>query len=506
MTLQTMRWLLLAGLAACAPAARGPSAPAPRPAATALPDDGAAHVTLLHINDVYEVTAVDGGKAGGLARVATLLKRLEAANPATRMLLGGDFLSPSAIGTARVNGERLAGRQMIAVLNAVGLDLATLGNHEFDLSFPELGRRIAESTFGYVLSNVTDSLGRPHFGIPRHRILRLTDGRGRSVRLGVVGAVLEQVRRPNLRYLPPLAALRAEIAAIKDSVDAIVALTHLMLRQDIELAEELPELDLIVGGHEHENWALRRGARLTPIVKADANVRTVAIIDVAVRPGARPKVEYRLMAVTDSIPEDPAVAAEAKRWTDLAYEAFRQDGLEPARVIATLPMALDARETIIRNQENELTRLLTGAWMAEARDAEVALINSGSVRLDDVIPAGPITEYDVIRLLPFGGKAVMVEMSGALLRRVLEQGDINRGIGGFLLKASADMGPMGWRVGSTPLDTLRSYRVVTTDFLVSGGEQNLGYLNDRNPGLRLIRTLRDVRLIAIDELKRRFGR
>ena len=65
---------------------------------------------------------------------------------------------------------------------------------------------------------------------------------------------------------------------IGDSVDAIVALTHLSIAMDQRLAEEVPAIDLILGGHEHENYFLRRGERLTPIIKADANVRTVAVI------------------------------------------------------------------------------------------------------------------------------------------------------------------------------------------------------------------------------------
>ena len=475
-------------LAACAPGP-APSAPAPQ-------GDGAVRVTLLHINDVYEISPVEGGKSGGLARVATLLEQLKRDNPATRMLLGGDFVSPSALGTARVNGERLAGRQMIAVLNAAGLDLATLGNHEFDISEAALAARIGESRFAYVSTNVTDSLGRPLLGIPSHLILRLTDSRGRSARIAVVGATVDQVHRPNLRYLPAADALRREVALLRDSADAFVALTHLRLQDDVNLADSLPELDLILGGHEHENWILRRGARFTPIIKADANVRSAAVVTLTITPRSRPEVEWRLLAITDSIAEQPAVAEEVKRWTGIAYEAFRRDGLAPERVIATLPVPLDAREVIVRNQENDFTRIVTQALRAEAPEAQVALFNAGSIRLDDVLPPGPITEYDVIRLLPFGGKVVEVEMTGALLRQVLEQGDRNRGIGGFLLRAGAE----------APIDTLRRYRVVTSDFLVSGGEQNLGYLSERNPGLKPIRTLRDVRLVLIDELKRRFGR
>lgn len=490
--------LALASLAACArnPAA-GPGAP---------PTDDAVHVTLLHINDVYEITPVEGGKVGGLARVATVLQRLKGANSNTRMLLGGDFVSPSAIGTARIEGQRLAGRQMIAVLNAVGLDIATLGNHEFDLSDLELAKRVAESRFAYVTSNVTDSLNQPLLGMPRHLILRLTGARGRIARIGIVAATIDQVRRPTLRYRPPLEALRDEITRIRDSVDAIVALTHLTLQTDAALAEALPELDLILGGHEHENWVIRRGPRLTPIIKADANVRTVAIIDLAVRTGQRPSATWRLLPITDSVPETPVVAAEVKRWTELGYAAFRSDGLEPDRVVASIPTPLDARAVIIRVNENELTRLLTSALLAEARDADLALFNSGSVRLDDVLPPGPLTEYDVIRLLPFGGKIVEVELTGALLEQVLSQGDANRGTGGFLLRAKVERAGAGWRIGGRPLEAEARYKAVLPDFLVSGGEQNLGFLTLQHPGLGILRTLRDVRLVVIDELKRRFAR
>lgn len=482
-------------LAACA------GAPSPNPP---MPDDGGARITILHINDVYEIAPVEGGKSGGLARVATLLQQLKAQDPSTRMFLGGDFLSPSAIGTARVDGERLAGRQMVAVLNGAGLDLATFGNHEFDLSLSELAKRVAESRFAYVSTNVTDSLGAPLFGIPRHLVLRLTDSRGRPARIGIVGATIDQVRKPNLRYEPPIPSLRREIALFRDSVDAIVALTHLSLTGDIQLADSVADLDLILGGHEHENWSVRRGARFTPIVKADANVRSVAIVRLDVGAGRRAGVDWRIVTITDSLPEDPAVSALVTHWTQLAYNAFRKDGLHPDRLVATIPLALDAREAIIRNGENGFTRLLTGAFRAAAPDAQVALVNSGSVRLDDLLSPGPVTEYDVIRILPFGGKAVVVEMTGALLKRALEQGDANRGLGGFLLNDGAVRTAHGWQIGGTPLDTLRRYTVVTPDFLVSGGEQNMSWLSERNPELRLLRTLSDVRLILIDELRRRF--
>src|SRR6478752_6355865 len=125
---------------------------------------GGATVTILHFNDVYEIAPVEAGRAGGLARVSNFRARLKAQVPNLITTLGGDYVSPSALGTARVNGERLNGKQMVAVLNAVGLDWATLGNHEFDIPEAAFHARIAESKFRIVASNVTDASGAPFPG------------------------------------------------------------------------------------------------------------------------------------------------------------------------------------------------------------------------------------------------------------------------------------------------------------------------------------------------------
>src|SRR5713101_5254494 len=75
-------------------------------------------ITVIQINDVYEISPVEGGKEGGLARLATLRRELARENPRTFLVLAGDAFSPSALGTAVVDGQPLAGAQMIAALNA----------------------------------------------------------------------------------------------------------------------------------------------------------------------------------------------------------------------------------------------------------------------------------------------------------------------------------------------------------------------------------------------------
>ena len=113
-----------------------------------------APLTFLQINDVYSTVPIDG--AGGLARVATLKKQLIADGRTPVLVLAGDFLSPS------VSSSVFKGAQMIAALNAAGLDLATLGNHEFDFGDDVLIERMHEAKWQWVVSNVVDTrTGRP---------------------------------------------------------------------------------------------------------------------------------------------------------------------------------------------------------------------------------------------------------------------------------------------------------------------------------------------------------
>jgi 5'-nucleotidase len=459
-------------------------------------------VTIAHFNDVYEIGPVEGGKSGGLARVATVISQLKRTNAPLLVTLGGDYVSPSALGTARVNGEALAGRQMVDVLNATGLEWATLGNHEFDIPEAAFNARMAESKFKVVISNITDANGRPFPNVVRTAIVPVTAG-GRTIRIGLIGIVIDFNKKPWVKYLPPVESAKSAVAELKGKVDAIVALTHLALAGDAELAASVPEIDLILGGHEHENWSLRRGEHFTPIIKADANVRSLAIVSMAFgAKGARPTVSARLQVIDDTVKAQPAVDALVKKWTDAAFDAFRKDGFAPEARVVTTTEPLDGRESTVRNREGRLTQIIANALQHEAA-ADVGIYNGGSVRIDDVLPPGPMTEYDIIRVLPFGGKVLRVEMDGALLSRVLDTGLGTQGLGGFLHSSDGmKRDSTGWSLNGARIDPARVYTVGVSDFLMTGGETNLGYLTRTTAGVHAIEEKRDVRRAVIDELKR----
>src|SRR5262249_9120923 len=113
-----------------------------------------ASVTFLQINDVYQTVPVDG--LGGLARVATIKRQMAAAGRPAILVLAGDFLSPAGASSV------FKGQQMVDVLNAAGLDMATLGNHEFDFGDDLLIERMRQAKWQWIVSNVIDRrTGRP---------------------------------------------------------------------------------------------------------------------------------------------------------------------------------------------------------------------------------------------------------------------------------------------------------------------------------------------------------
>jgi 5'-nucleotidase / UDP-sugar diphosphatase len=499
----TIGALLLAGAVAARaqqPPVAGPKVAASSKSAAATP----ATVTLMHFNDVYEIDAIEGGKIGGLARVATVLDRLKRGTSPVISTLGGDFLSPSAIGTARVDGEALAGRQMVDVLNAVGLDWAIFGNHEFDLSESAFHARLAQVKFAIVASNVTDANGKLFEHTVASALVPVRAG-GRTIQIGFIGLTIDSTKKPWVRYAPPIDAAKAAIASFAGRADAIVALTHLSLAGDIELVKAVPELDVVLGGHEHENWYVQRGTRLTPVIKADANVRSVAVVTMRFgAPHARPVVVSRLESMDQRVVPNARVDATVKRWVSTAFDAFRRDGFAPEAVVTNITDTLDGRETTVRTIPGKLTDLLTAAMLREAKDADVALMNGGSVRIDDEVLPGPVREYDLIRILPFGGKILKVTMTGSLLVNVLDVGLRNTGTGGFLQLANITRQGGSWLVAGQPIGADKTYKVALPEFLLTGGEAGLGFLQRTNPEVTDVVEFRDIRLALRDELKARY--
>ncbi len=412
---------------ACAPAAGVPAptpapaagvpAPTPAPAAGVQAPTRAAGASLrfLLVNDVYFGDTLRDGTAG-LARVAHLRDSLARSGPVL-FVLAGDVLGPSLL------SKWYHGAQMVEEFNAAKLDWSTFGNHEFELDRDTLVKRIAESNFRWTSANCVEASGSP---FPRVSLWDTTTFGG--VRLGIFGVTLRGDYRRYAKCADPDSSAHAAIAALRASgAELIVGLTHQTVEADSVLMAREPNLDFILGGHEHEWHSVVVGGR--NIVKADANSRSARVLTV-IRDGAAWKQSAELVPIGRRFPFDPATAAAVGHWTDSVAKR-----LGPERVVATTTVPLDGRDAANRARESPLGDLVTDA-IRIGTGADVALMNAGTMRIDDVLPAGPLTNYQIESIFLFTDEARIMTfpITGARLRELLEHG-VAEGVvgkGGYL--------------------------------------------------------------------------
>jgi 5'-nucleotidase len=439
----------------------------------ATADEGLARdrapLTILQINDVYSATPVDGGAAGGLARVASLKKRIMAEGRHVELIIAGDFLSPS------VASSVFKGRQMVDALNVAGVDIGILGNHEFDFGPDALRQRMAEAKWTWLVSNVLEEkTGQPLLGAPKFLVRNYG-----ALKVGYFGVCLasEEIsrdRRVGIRIDDPIATAERQVAGLKrQGVNVIVAITHLDYADDRRLALRCPEIDVIIGGHDHVPITTHVGRTL--ISKAGSDARYVARIDLL--PSSAVGVvekQFELIPIGPSLPDDPATAAVSNDYEDRLGHALDV-------VVGRSVVPLDAVSDHVRARESNLGNLIADAMLKDT-GAELAILNAGSIRSNRIFPPGALRLRDVISIHPFGGTICHIELDGAVILEALNHGVSRLGesvgrfpqVSGVSFRVDAKA-PVGNRVrepqiGGKPLELTRKYRVAVGDYMLKGGD------------------------------------
>ncbi|MEP7304012.1 MAG: 5'-nucleotidase C-terminal domain-containing protein [Acidobacteriota bacterium] len=434
-----------------------------------------APLTILQINDVYSTLPIDG--VGGLARVATLKQNIATAGRTPLLILAGDFLSPS------VASATFKGAQMVAALNAAGLDLATLGNHEFDFGVDTLIERMRDARWQWVVSNVIDTdTGQPIGGASPY-VVR-TFG---ALKVGFIGLCLTtseiaQERRTHLRLVDPLEAAATYLPILqREGVNVIVAITHLAFADDRALAQRFPQIDLIVGGHEH--YPITATENRTLISKAGSDAKFVARIDINRQSNGIVERFFELIPVTNALADEAKTAEVVKTYEERLGTAL-------SAIVATSRTPLDADTIRLRASETNLGDLFADA-MREDGKTDIAIVNSGSIRGDRVYSAGPLTRRTLVEMHPFGGVICAVQIPGRVVLQALNSGvsKLPGSAGQFPQVSGLTMrvtrsAPVGNRVsdvriGGQPLDPNKSYSVAITDYMLSGGDDYAMFLNQK---------------------------
>jgi 5'-nucleotidase/UDP-sugar diphosphatase len=430
-----------------------------------------ANLTLLHVNDVYQISPQRG--TGGLAELMTLLKQERARAENHMTTLGGDLLSPSVMSGLK------KGEQMVALMNAIGLDYAGLGNHEFDFGDDVLKQRMSESTFTWLATNAM--VGGAPFGGASATAMRQVG----EFMVGIFALVTDEtvhLSRPGagVTFTPVEDAAAAAVADLKEQgAQIIVAITHLDIAQDRALARSVRGINIILGGHDHDPIMFYEGGVL--ILKAGTDAQYLAVADIAitqtesrgrVRINMRP--QWKLIS-TAGVTPDPQVAALVKDFED---ELTRELDV----VVGTTSVELDSQRSSVRSMETTMGNLIADA-IRDGVGAEIGFANGGGIRGDRIYDAGTeLTRKDILTELPFGNVTLLIELSGADLLAALENGvsRVEDGAGrfpqvsglSFTFDASKKAGSRvnGVMVDGQPLDSARLYSVATNDFIYAGGD------------------------------------
>jgi 5'-nucleotidase/UDP-sugar diphosphatase len=428
--------------------------------------------TILFFNDFhahlepFEVPGVEG-EVGGLARLAGMADEVRAENDAagvpTFLLIAGDVLQGTPYSTV------YRGEAEFSCLNEMAVSVMCLGNHEFDYGQENLRQLIALANFPIISANVTVA-GTAGNGAFTDGVAWLTAGDEKILLVGLTTPETPITTAPRnvigLDFADPAATAKAVIDEYGDDADAIVALTHLGFENDLALARDVPELDVVVGGHTHTEVDEPAKVGKTLVCSAYEYGIYLGRMDLEIGEGGAVKMTgYKLMAVTAAAPEDEAVKAVIGR-----YEKGLSEKLDV--IVGNVDTVL-SRKSVCEAETN------FGDFVAdvvrEATGADVALVNGGGVRAD--LGPGEITLGDVLTALPFGNEVIVLDVPGATLREALELCAREKvGEGGFLQVSGCRyaIGPdaeLAWAtVAGESLDDGATYKVAMPDFLADGGD------------------------------------
>lgn len=376
-------------------------------------------IVILYDNDVH--CSVDG-----YAKMAALKAEKQAAGPYVTLVSAGDFVQGGSMGAASKGGY------IVTIMNAVGYDYVTLGNHEFDYAIPRLKEITHDLTATVLCCNLIDLKADKRMYKP----YEIVDYGGTKV--AFIGAATPysfnsstpayfQDEKGNYIY-----SLCADTYydtfqnfindARSQGADFVIALTH--LGDDVsydpinsqELARQTEGIDVILDGHSHslvpERILTNKAGKPVKYTQTGAHFDNLGVLTIhpdgsivleMVPTKDYPKEDARVRAVTDSLKQLYAATGERKiGHSDVMLPAKDEEG-----------------DWLVRKYETSLGDFCADAFRATL-SAEIGIVGGGSIRND--LPAGDIRFNDIFNVFPFGNEACLAELTGQEILDMLEFG------------------------------------------------------------------------------------
>lgn len=458
----------------------------------------AVRVTFLHTSDIHARTFPynfdpsftdnglgledEAGPYGGLARIATILKQERAKSGRVLHLDSGDSFQGS------VTFNYFDGEAEFRSLAAMGLDGAVIANHEFDDGATNLANQaVSWATFPLLAANyqwedATEPWATTMGEVAQPTAIYDLDG----FRVGVIGMAnfssLNSIDEENNSLgvktidsgdvIPHYADLLHAQGA-----DIIVLLSHMGVDEDRLLAETFPQIDLILGGHNHV--ALDPPLVITnavtgkriPLVDSGAFSKFVGRLDIVVQDGVILSTDYELFPIDDSVAEDPAIVGLLQEYQDVL-----DDELNINQILGYADEQLNrygstGGDSMLGNFTAEAMRAFPGV------ETEIALTNTLGIRSD--IPVGNITIDTLFNTMPFDNTITTMFLSGREVQETLDfatarssergcQSQIQVAGIAFTMDCDAQVAT-DILINGVPLEEDGVYEMATNNYIAHGG-------------------------------------
>lgn len=433
-------------------------------------------IDVLSINDFHGALKSDG-KNIGAAKLAGEIKRLQKANPNTIFVSGGDLYQGSAMSNLK------KGAPVTDMLKELKLEASAIGNHEFDWGTSLIPTWAKEGNFDFLASNIYDKkTNKPVEWAKPYKVVT-RDGK----KIGFIGISTPQtafqtnpLNVADVEFKDPTEAANTWAKYLRETekVDVVIALTHLGAMQDsktnvitgeaADLANTAKGLDAIICSHTHQY--INGKVNNIPVVQGMYNGRALAKLSVVF------SKEGKLLSILNNVDklyerkdlvEDAAVKAIYDK-----YDASLAPLL--SEVVTQLPVDLPHDRSLGLSPLGQFI----SKEMTKLSKTDIALVNGGGLRAP--LQKGDLTVGKLYEIMPFDNTIVTMKLKGSDLKRVIENGILNKEVGWiqfYGLKVYYDKDKAaGSRITSmrlldgTPIDMNKYYSVATIDFMYNKGD------------------------------------
>lgn len=433
-------------------------------------------ITILHTNDMHAsfipheafwIKENPKPLVGGFNELSFVVDSLRRVKSATLVLDAGDVMTGNPITEYTYAGAE--GGALFEMMNRIGYEAWTPGNHDFDISSANLRKLTNIAKFPTISANILDTLNQFPVNNKEYVIIEKN-----GLKIGIIGIMsddfynlVNQNSSAGIKILPSIETVKRLVALLNPQTDLLIALTHQGVKEDSDLAMNVQGLDLIVGGHSHSRLKHPLKVNGTLIVQTGSNCENLGVLDLTVE-------HHHIIAYDGNL-------------LPLWYNSARPK-TELSNFIDSIKTKIDEDySTVIAMLKTDWTNSSSesgvGNFIAdaqrEAAGADVGFMNSSGIRKN--LSAGPITKRDIFEILPFRNLLMKFELTGRQIRSIVEyyiEEHPNIQTSGIQCewerKLDGSIKFNTFLVNGKPLDENRTYTGAASDYMMGEAKKYFG--------------------------------